>query len=44
MLNASEMGKKGIKVVNAMLTKDMRSANAKKGWALRKAKLSRGKK
>lgn len=39
MMTASQMGKKGIKKVNAQLTPEKRSAAAKKGWKLRKAKL-----
>lgn len=37
-MNASQMGKKGIKKVNAQLTPEKRSKAAKKGWASRKKK------
>lgn len=39
MLNASQMGKKGAKKTNALLTSEKRSKAAKKGWRLRKQKL-----
>ncbi len=38
MMNASEMGKKGIAVVNANYTTEKRKKAAKKGWKTRKAK------
>lgn len=38
-MDASEMGKRGAKVTNKLLTPETRSKAAKKGWRARKAKL-----
>lgn len=37
----SEAGKKGIKIVNAMMTPEKRKAAALKGWRLRKERLAK---
>ncbi|MFA5937496.1 MAG: hypothetical protein WC822_06500 [Candidatus Paceibacterota bacterium] len=36
-MDASEMGKRGAKITNKLLTPAKRAAAAKKGWAKRKA-------
>ncbi len=38
-ITASQMGKRGIKITNKLLTPEKRSIAAKKGWKLRKQKL-----
>lgn len=38
-MTASDMGKKGIAIVNKMLTPEKRKLAAKKGWRKRRAKL-----
>lgn len=38
-MTASEMGKRGIKITNSLLTPESRSKAAKKGWKLRKERL-----
>lgn len=42
-MDASAMGKKGVKITNKLLTPEKRSQAAKKGWRLRKQRL-KGKK
>lgn len=38
-MEASEMGRRGAKITNKLLTSEQRSKAAKKGWRLRKEKL-----
>lgn len=38
-MSASEMGKRGVKITNSMLTPEKRAKAAKLGWRKRKAKL-----
>ena len=39
-MDASEMGRKGAKITNKLLTTEGRRKAAKKGWRLRKKRLS----
>lgn len=44
MITASEMGRRGALKTNKLLTKEMRSNNAKLGWERRKKRLKANKK
>lgn len=41
LMDASEMGKRGAKITNKLLTPEKRAKAAKKGWRLRKARLKK---